>query len=325
VDQGKPVGIGRAGAAHHRNRFSPSQAPTRRRGRSSTNLRDRCHRPRRRSPGSTRTCDARSRDRPLTSRTGRPARGCRADRRSMRGNDGASLGWECRAARRRGGAKASVGPDLRHSDADSRGSRSRRRGSRLRRQGCRHGVDRSGRRLRRLGGSPDLRMRMSCGRPRRTGRAALRRLRHRARTRRRPARVRHSAHRKQRLGVHVALLVGRDAHAEVDVRLRPVGLAARAHGGHGRPLGDRITPANPNRAEMLQRHRVPVRGTDRERHAALRHRACKRHRAGRRSPHVRAQIARDVDAAMLTACIRIAPEDKRTEHSPVDRPRPGLG
>ena len=298
-------------------------------GHCATNVRDRCDRPRRRSPGSVRTRDTRSDDRPLSARPGRHTRGRRAQRRSMRGrDDGPSRRWECRAARRRGGAKAGVGPDLRRSDRDGRRSLSRRWSSRLRRHGRRHGIGRgrSRRRLRRLDGNRDrrLRMQMRMGYGRRR-RADLSRLRRCPGAGRSAGRIDRCTHRKQRLGVHVALLVGRDADAEVDVRLRPVGLAARADGGHGRPLGDRIALANPNRAEMLQRHGVTVRSADRERPAALRHGSGKRDRAGRRSPHVRAQIAGDVDAAMLAACVRIAPEDERTEDTPVDRPRPGLG
>ncbi len=167
---------------------------------------------------------------------------------------------------------------------------------------------------------------MRMGRRRRRGacRAGL------SRPRRRPGAGRSSpgidgrAHRKEGLGVDVALLVGRDADAQVDVRLGPGGLTARAHGGDGRPLRDRVALANPNRAEMLQRHGVAVGRPDRERLAAFRHGACEGHRSGRRREHVGSEIAGDVDAAMLTARIGIASEDERAEDPPTDRPCPGL-
>jgi hypothetical protein len=82
---------------------------------------------------------------------------------------------------------------------------------------------------------------------------------------------------------------------------------------------------HPDRAEVEQRHRVSVRCPDRDRLPAHRDSACERDDSRRGGANVPAQVAGDVDAAMLAPRVRIVSEDEGSEHGAVDRPRPRLG
>jgi hypothetical protein len=82
---------------------------------------------------------------------------------------------------------------------------------------------------------------------------------------------------------------------------------------------------DPDRAEVQQRDGVPVRRPDRDRLSARGDAARERDDPRRRRANVPAQVARDVDAAMLASRIRIVSEDERAEHGAVDRPGPRLG
>jgi hypothetical protein len=76
-------------------------------------------------------------------------------------------------------------------------------------------------------------------------------------------RRRGSACRQERQRVEVALRLRSDPDAEVDVRQRHVFVATRADDTDGAALRDRRALSRGNRAEMRQRHRVPVRRRDR--------------------------------------------------------------
>jgi len=65
---------------------------------------------------------------------------------------------------------------------------------------------------------------------------------------------------------------------------------------------------------MLQRHGVAVRCPDRERLASFRHCPGERDDASGGGSHVRAEVTRDVDAAMLAPGIGVVAEDERPEH-----------
>jgi hypothetical protein len=72
-----------------------------------------------------------------------------------------------------------------------------------------------------------------------------------------------SACRQERQRIEVALRLRGDPDAEVDVRLRHVLVAARADHSDGAAFRDRSALRRSDRAEVRQRHRVPVRGRDR--------------------------------------------------------------
>jgi hypothetical protein len=116
------------------------------------------------------------------------------------------------------------------------------------------------------------------------------------------------------------VLLRRDPDAEVDVGLGVLGLAARPDVGDGLGLGDIRSPLDPERAEVRQRHGVPVSGRDREREAMGGDGACKGHGARGRRKDIRGGATRDVDAAVLTARVRIRSERERAKYRPVYGP-----
>ena len=213
----------------------------------------------------------------------------------------------------------------------------RRRGGRGRR---------NGRRRRRR----QRRRRCRHGGARRHGRGCDRGLRRRSRVRRRRRRGRRldgyrrghrdGGRRRRRLGVDgrrrrgrargqepervdVALLLGCSSDTEMDARH---GLLRRPAGPH-RPdrlaLGDRVSLRDPDRAQMDERHRIPVRREDRDAAAVRRQRAGKRdHTGGRRAD--RSPVgAGDVDPAVLAACVRVSSEHERPQYLTLRGPRPG--
>jgi hypothetical protein len=77
---------------------------------------------------------------------------------------------------------------------------------------------------------------------------------------------------------------------------------------------------------MDERGRVAERGLDRHRLAAGRHGPGERDDSFYRGEHWTATRSAEIDAAMLTARIRVRViERKRPQHRAVDRPRPGAG
>ena len=134
-----------------------------------------------------------------------------------------------------------------------------------------------------------------------------RRYRDRRRVGRRHGRRRRSrARREQRERVDVALRLRRQAHAEVDIRLLDLGVAARADRADRRALRDGGVRGDRDRAQMRQRHRVAVGRLDRDALPRGRHRAGEGHRARGGCDHGGAGSAADVDAPVLAARIRMA-------------------
>jgi hypothetical protein len=75
-----------------------------------------------------------------------------------------------------------------------------------------------------------------------------------------------------------------------------------------------------------ERGRISRRRLNRDRLAAGRHGPGKGHHALRRCEHLAAGGYAKIDAAVLSACIGMRViEEKRPQHRPVDRPRPGSG
>lgn len=122
--------------------------------------------------------------------------------------------------------------------------------------------------------------------------------------------------------VDVALRVGRDADAEVDVRLVELGRTARANAAHRRAFGDDDALQHADRAEMDDRDRVAVVGADRHRLAAAGHRPGEGDGSAGGGDDVSPGRVGDVDAAMLASPVRVAAERERLQHRTVCRPGP---
>ena len=128
--------------------------------------------------------------------------------------------------------------------------------------------------------------------------------------------------REEAQGVDVALRIGRDPDAEVDVRLLELGRAARAHATDGRAFGDDRALQHADRAEMDERDRVAVVGVDRDRLAAAGNRPGKRDGSARGSDDVCPGRVGNVDSPMLAASVRVVTKRERLEHRSVCRPGP---
>jgi hypothetical protein len=63
---------------------------------------------------------------------------------------------------------------------------------------------------------------------------------------------------------------------------------------------------------MQQRHRIAVRGPNRQRLAAAGHGTGEADRPRRRCAHRRVRGSTDVDPTVLAACIRVVAEDERS-------------
>ena len=97
---------------------------------------------------------------------------------------------------------------------------------------------------------------------------------------------RRRARRQQGQRVDVALLVGGQADAEVDERLRRVDDAARSHRAHRRALCDRLAPLDADRPQVQERRRVTRGQPNGDRAPTCRHGAGERDDARCRSAHL---------------------------------------
>jgi hypothetical protein len=225
---------------------------------------------------------------------------------------------ECRGQRRRPGGRSGrrhrgsgAGSDLRLGGRRRRTLRSLRlcggrlgRRSRLRRRhhlGRRCGQGRRGRR-RRLG-------RRRCRRRLRGGRG-----RRRARG--------HGARRQEPERVEVAVGLGREAYAQMDVWNGPFGVPGRAERADRRSFGDRRIARDRDRAEMDERDGVAVRSPDRDREAVSRHRAGERDAASARGEDRAPGASAHVQTAMLAPSVRVGSEAEGAENLSRGRPRP---
>jgi hypothetical protein len=130
---------------------------------------------------------------------------------------------------------------------------------------------------------------------------------------------------QERQRIDVALILGGHPHAEIDERLRVVDDAARADRPDNGALGDERSALDADRAEVDERGRVPERRLDRDGLAPVRHGSRESDGASRRRTHVRAGRCAQVDAAVLTARVRVRTvERERPQDGTVDRPCPGL-
>ncbi len=136
-----------------------------------------------------------------------------------------------------------------------------------------------------------------------------------------PGRARR-ARRQETERIDVPLGLGRDANAEVHVRLGRHKVGARTDRSQYRALFDRRAAHDRRRAELERRHRVPVSGLNRDDAAAVRDGADEGDRTGRRCADARALAGGDVDAPMLTPRVRVRRKGKRSKHRTVRRPGP---
>jgi hypothetical protein len=120
------------------------------------------------------------------------------------------------------------------------------------------------------------------------------------------------------------VLVGCDANAEVDVRLRRDLVAALADRADDLPLGDSGAYGGRHDAELKQGHGVAVRRSHRHAANATGQDARKGDGAGRGRVDVGFELATDVDAPVLAACIGVVAEGIRAQDRPLDGPCPGM-
>jgi hypothetical protein len=196
----------------------------------------------------------------------------------------------CRLHRRRFGRGRRRDSRSRHDCGRGRDHRSRNRGGRRRDHGSRNsgGERRRGRRLGR------------CGR-------------------------RHGRHERgqERERIEVAVVVGRGAHAEVDVRHRQLRRAARADRADQVALRHRRALRDRRRSEMCEGHGERVWSQDRDGRAARRHAAGERDDAGGGRDDGGAGRGADVDATVLPAHVGVrGVECKRREDGPRHGPGP---
>ena len=133
-----------------------------------------------------------------------------------------------------------------------------------------------------------------------------------------------SAAGQERERVEIALRLGGDPHAEVHVRLRHLGVGADADRPDAGALGDRGAAGDGDRAEVRQRHGVPVGSGDRDAVSGRGDGACERDGPGRRSMYGRAQVTAHVDPTVLARRIGMRGiEEEGLQHSSRGGPRPG--
>jgi hypothetical protein len=169
-------------------------------------------------------------------------------------------------------------------------------------------------------------------RPRRTRSPS--RNRHRHRSRRRGDRVgcRFTFRRRRRSGlpdgqqrkrVEIPVRIGGQADAEMDVRLRSFGLAARADRPHDLSFADSRSNGQANRSQVDEGDGIAVRGADRQAEPLAREAAGVGDDPRGRSAYLGSRRRADVDAAVLAARIRVVAGEEGPEHRSLDRPAPG--
>jgi hypothetical protein len=161
--------------------------------------------------------------------------------------------------------------------------------------------------------------------------------RHLGRRRSRRRRRRLCRHRRRRLGrgrgselprrqqaqrVDVAVLVGGDADAEMDVGLGVLRLGARPDRPDRVALGDHQALVDEQRAQLGVRHREAVRSPDRDHAPVAGHRPGERDHTRGGSPHRGVDRRPDVDAAVLPARIRVGAVAEWPDDQAVDGPQP---
>jgi hypothetical protein len=130
---------------------------------------------------------------------------------------------------------------------------------------------------------------------------------------------------QERQRVEISLRIRGGPHAEMDVRLRHLGVAARADRSDAVALRDRCAARDRDRAEVGQRHGVPVSGRDRHALPRRRNGARERDRSGRWRRHRRAGITADVEPTVLSRGIRMRRiEEEGLQDGAGGGPRPGL-
>ena len=130
--------------------------------------------------------------------------------------------------------------------------------------------------------------------------------------------------RQEEKRVEVPLRVGRPAQAEVHVRNRVLGYAARAGGADRISLRDRRTPLHCQRSEVQERHGVAVGRLDRDRASTHRHRSGEGDDPAGRCRHGRARRRPDVYAAVETAGVGVGAEAELLQHRALNRPGPAV-
>jgi hypothetical protein len=131
--------------------------------------------------------------------------------------------------------------------------------------------------------------------------------------------------RQEEQRVEVAVLLGRQPDAEMDVRHGRLRIPGRADRADPLAFLDSGVPLHPSRAEMDERDGVAVVGLNGHGQAARRDRAHEGNRACSGRQDCLAAVAADVDAAVLSGCIGVGTEaewgQQRAGRGP--RPRPG--
>jgi hypothetical protein len=99
-------------------------------------------------------------------------------------------------------------------------------------------------------------------------------------------------------------------------------LARRARFSDGIPYRHHIAASHQQRAEVRERRLVTILGGDRHREAVRRHLTGKRDLARRRSSYHPGIAESDVDASVLSACVRVVADRELPEDGAVGRPGP---
>ena len=135
-------------------------------------------------------------------------------------------------------------------------------------------------------------------------------------------RVGSTPRRKQAERIDVGL-ARTDSDAEMDVRDAVLGLARRPDLGDQVSSGHRRSASDPQRAEVRERHLVPVGRRDGHRQPVRGNLACEGHLAGDGRPNGVRVAHGDVDATVLSGSVRVVTERERAQDDAVDRPAPG--
>ena len=105
-------------------------------------------------------------------------------------------------------------------------------------------------------------------------------------------------------------------------RLRPLGLAARADRADDVALADLSPDGQGDRAQVDERDRPAVLGSDGQAEALSRQSSGECDHPTRGGTDVGARGSSDVDPPVLAARIRIAVGNERPQNRPIDRPGP---